>query len=642
MGRLKFLLFPFKLEILKTPSFLKLFFSLVVFIVLPYAILISIFIYQNYKEILDWNYRFQLTRVQLMSIDLENQIRDQLLTFSKERTHIWKGSRIELSEEKNFSMCLKDLYLSSIDTQRSVQLFYCPKDKAGKNWILLTQENVLWIYSANFLEDSLLANSFSDPEDQIFLINQDSNFGISSEISDQFQLSEDWSKRLLGQLSGEHLPIIKEIEILDKTFFLSSFPMYGLPFTLYVASPKENVLRQLKENYRNHLVLIINLFLISLFFSAFISGRELEDKRKLSIVFREFPHAALLYDAEGNELLSNPNLESKIDIRSLEYEGESVYHKVAMEARKFISLARDTISDNTKSKMEEWETLYKDGEKITLAVEFHLWFLENASQDPRGSLIIIEDISAKKLEFEKEMVYAKILQKKYLPEKKLSIPELDYDLFYLPLLHVSGDYYDFLKLSDQKYLFVLADIVGHGVQAAMMMTVCKVLFHQIVDAYDQPSDILERMNLGVRGHFPEASAFVPLHFLYFDFSQMMVYYANAGHPGVFYLKASGEAMVIEKLNPLLGMFPKIQAKVISMPLQRKDRFYLYTDGLSDVRNPEGEAFGTKVLPEFLRQTKDLSIAEIKKALQERIKDFAKGTPAIDDITWIGIEIQESV
>ncbi|MDZ4727217.1 MAG: PP2C family protein-serine/threonine phosphatase [Leptospira sp.] len=642
-GELKLKFRPLRgtFDIFKTKSFLKLFISLIVFVILPFAFFISNFLYQNYKETLDWNYRFQLTRVQLMSIDFENHIRDHLSTQSKEKNYFWTGNRNDLEENKVFNQCLNENQLTFSYGIRKIFQFTCPYDNVQKNWILLYENKNYWIYSAEFLEDLLLDSPFSEPNESIFLLNQDGDFGLSSQIESDFRIPSEWFEILAKHASeNEKLPKIRDVEVNKEGYFLSSFPMYGLPFHLFVSSPKETMLVPVRDNFIKNVLFLLLLFAISLIFSALISGREMEDKRKLNIVFREFPHAAMLYDADGKELLSNPNLESEISIRDLFIDKMSVYEKLNQEAKKFLDQVYGNKEITARTRIEEWETVSNDGEKIFLEIELHLWFLENNSSIPRGTLIIVQDISAKKLEFEKEMVYAKILQKKYLPQNLIKIPEIEYDFYYLPLLHVSGDYYDFIKLNDNKYLFVLGDIVGHGVQAAMMMTVVRVLFHQILKETTEPSQILLKMNSGVRDNLPEALSFVPFHFIIFDFNIQKAHYANAGHPGMIHIQPDGNVKVPERLNPMLGMLPSFVPKILEFDINKGDRFFMFTDGLTDVRNSKQESIGGENLIQFFKNAKQLSLNETKSNLVDEIKSHAQGVGYPDDITWIGIEIKE--
>ncbi len=626
-------------EIFKTFSFLKLFLSLLFLIIFPFAIFITHFLYRDYNNTLDWNYRFQLTRVQLMSIDIENHIRDHLLTQAKEKTHFWNGNLESLKENNIFNVCLKNENDIEFFKRQKTFFFPCSFENAPKNWILLYDNGMVWIYSADFLEDHLLDSPFSEPSESIFLVNQDSKFGISSQIETNFRIPTEWISVLGTHTEQEQsLPKIRDIQLEGKGFFLSSFPMYGLPFHLFVISPKEILLEPVRINLVRNLLFLSLFFVVTLILSAWISGREMEDKRKLNIIFREFPHAALLYDSDGEVLLSNPNLESKISIYTLATSGQNVLQKINAEAKSFLKQVSQNSNVFANTRIEEWEAITMDGDLIYLEIALHLWFLENNQTTPRGTLILIQDITSKKLEFQTEMVYAKQLQKKYLPSEKISIPGLHFENIYMPLLQVGGDYYDFLNLGNNKYIFVLGDIVGHGVQAAMMMTVVRVLFHQIVKETTVPGEILLKMNEGVRTNLPDSYSFVPFQFLLFDFNISKIFYGNAGHPGVVHITENDAVDIPERLNPMLGILPTFSPKIKEIKLSKGDRFFLFTDGLSDVRNNRNEQLGNDELVTFFISSKTNPIIQIKETLIEMVKNHSQGASYPDDITWIGIEI----
>ncbi len=625
-------------EIIRSKSFLKLFFSLFFLIILPYAIYITSVLYSNYSESLDWNYRFQLTRVQLLAIDLENHIRDHLLVQSKDKIHYFKGNPEELSLHPVLSKCFPNTIPKEFLEERSAYFFPCVVESSEEtNWILLLEGQSVWVYSADFLEDLLLDTPYSEPNETIFIVNNDGSYGISSLIEDGFQINQGWSESILSSVKeAGKLPKIREVTN-KETYFLSSFPLYGLPFHLFVASPKESILIPIRKELFQNIIFLSLLGVLSIGLSAWIAGREMEDKRKLNIVFNEFPHAAALYDLDGKILLINPILESKISIRNLFVSNKSVYDLLNEEAVLFLSNAKKNKDSIANTRKEEWETVGTDEETVFLEIQFHLWYLDNNTNNARGSLVLVQDITSKKLVFEKEMSYAKTLQKKYLPQARIQIPNLSYDYFYQPLIQVGGDYYDFLDLGNDRYIFVIADIVGHGVQAAMMMTVVRVLFHQIVKETTVPGEILVKMNSGVRNNLPDSYSFVPLHFLCFDFKTNVIQYGNAGHPGMIHI-SQNEISIPERLNPMLGMLPNFTPKILELPIRKEDRFYLFTDGLRDVRNLKKEELGDDELVSFFLERISSSMTEVKDELIQKIKMYSQGATYPDDITWIGLHI----
>ncbi|TGK79631.1 serine/threonine protein phosphatase [Leptospira bourretii] len=627
-------LFDHFLYVIKTKSFLKLFLSIIAFLIFPYFLLISTMIHSRYKEALDWNQRFQLIRIQLLAIDLENQIREQI--------------NREISEKKNVGMipitALPEMINRCVPTPKDlfhleeITLLQCDLGSEKKSYLIVLDGKNVSVHSAKFLEDALLDSPFSDPNEGLFVLGAQGDFGISGFIEDEFLVSDFWKSDVKSSLqTHSNLPSLRETKKDDLDYFVVSYPMYGLPFHLFIVSPKDLVLIPIKESLKKNIVILVSLLFLSFVFSLAISLREIESKQKLKLLLQEFPHAAILYDSKGKILLENQEIESKLLVTDLFRDQLSVKEWIEKEVNLFLKDESNLQLDLTKLRKEESEFYSEDGSVYLLEFTYQLWFLEQKYRFASGALVLVQNVTKKRLEFEKEMDYAKDLQKKYLPNRIIILPNLDYEVLYKPLIQVGGDYYDYIDLGNNRSIFALGDVIGHGVKAAMMMTVLRVLFHQIVKTESDPKEILKKMNEGVSNHFPDPFAFVPFLFLLFDFNQKTVLYGNAGHPGMLYLSGN-EIHCPEKLNPMFGMLPKIEPKVLEFPILKGDRFYLFTDGLKDVENSKEEKLGDKELKEFFSSMKDKHMSLVKQELELKIRSYSEGIPFLDDITWIGIDV----
>ncbi|MDF3818825.1 SpoIIE family protein phosphatase [Leptospira sp. 96542] len=620
------------LQVIRSKSFITLFFSMFLFIILPFTIITISIIYKQYLDTLDWNHRFQLVRVQLLAIDMENSIRDQISILNDKKEYLYRTKDTNIISQN----CSSHLELDS--NYRNIKLVACSFTGVEKSYILVSENRYITLYSADFLEDELLDSPFSEPNEGLLLVNSSGDYGVSGFIEENFRVTEFWLNQIGSVLqTGTNLPNIKETTDLRGEYFLSSFPMYGLPFQLFVVSPKNLILNPIYESLFKNVITLISLLGFSLFFSGIITLREIESKRKLKLILNEFPNAAILFNAESKELLSNIEIDTGVTIYQLFRDQRSVWEWVHKEVKPFLQLNSSDGDKKGQNNKKELEFYSETGETYLLEFTYHLWQLDNNSKYAKGALVLIQNITTKRLEFEKEMQYAKTLQKKYLPQIRIFPPNIDYEILYLPLIQVGGDYYDYIELENNRYIFALGDIIGHGVQAAMMMTVVRVLFHQILKQTTDPEEILIRMNEGVSWNLPKNYSFVPFHFIIFDFNTMTAEYGNAGHPGMYYF--SNDSLICpEKLNPMFGMLPKFSPKVVRFPIQKSDRFYLFTDGLRDVRNTNNKSYGEKALEEFLRSMNAKHLSAIKSELEFSIRSFSEGTDYLDDITWIGIQI----
>lgn len=618
--------------LVRSQQFIKLFFTILFTLIIPFLSIISFLIYSQYKESLSWNSKFQLVRIQLLAIDFENSIRDELSVDKRNRNIVYKTDKISEIESK----CPGSL--PKTNSESYLRLHECFIDGTKKTFILVLYENEYYLYSSEFLEDDLLDSILSDPNEGLFLMNTDGSFGISGFIEDEFEVSNDWKEISLSFLqSKSHIASMKEITKSEIDYFVVSFPLYGLPLQLFLVSPKQLVLNPILIDLENNLYFFLAIIFISLILSGIIAKRENDSKETLQLLLKEFPNAAILFDSFGKILLINPSLTESVKIHSLYRDQRDLLEMVSLEVKQILNNNNTMELQFPKGKKEEIEFYDKDNHVYLIEITIHLWHLSGQKKFARGALVILEDTTGRRLEFLKEMDYARDLQKRYLPQKPIFPKGLDYEVYYAPLLQVGGDYYDFLQLDENRTIFAIGDIIGHGIQAAMMMTVVRVMFHQILKETQDPSLILKKMNDGVSSNLPKSYAFVPFMFLIFDFDSGKVHYGNAGHPGMLYY-TQNLIFCPEKLNPMLGMIPSYEYKILEYPIQRGDRFLLFTDGLRDIKNQKYVNLAEGDLERFFFSLRDKHLSLVKSELELKLKTFGAGATYADDVTWMGIDV----
>lgn len=619
--------------VIQTKSFYKLFLSLVLLIIMPYSIIAGRMIYFEYNNALDWNQRFQLIRIQLLAIDIENQIQDKLQNeFSKPKNNL--ATKKNRKEINTFCEYVSPSKSEEID----FQMVQCHFEETKLSYFLISDGNSFRVYPTTFLEEALLDSPFSDPNEGLFLLNETGNYGISGFIEDEFLVSDEWKEKAkLSLQTNSNVPTLKEVTKNDLDFFLVGVPLYGLPIHLFVVSPINLVLQPIISTLKTNVFTLSGILLFTFFFSIFISLKEIESKQKLKLILNEFPHAAVLFDAKGKVLLENSNIEPKIQIKDLFIYQDSLVTFLQKEVLEFLKKIKDQKDEEQQLRKEVLEVYNNDGINLLIEITYQIWYLEQNNQFASGALILVENITRKRLEFEREMEYARDLQKKYLPARLQIFPKLDFEILYKPLIQVGGDYYDYIDLGNNRYIFAMGDVIGHGVKAAMMMTVLKVLFHQIAKTESDPRFILIKMNEGITTHFPDPYAFVPFLFLLFDMNTNQVYYGNAGHPGMVHYKKDGSCCY-EKINPMFGLLPKMNPKILEFPIVKGERFYLFTDGLKDVENRKKEKIWENELMLFFDQMSNNHISFVKQELDFKIRSYAEGSELLDDITWIGIDV----
>jgi phosphoserine phosphatase RsbU/P len=243
----------------------------------------------------------------------------------------------------------------------------------------------------------------------------------------------------------------------------------------------------------------------------------------------------------------------------------------------------------------------------------------------------------KLITIENEMETARQIQSSILPGKVPEIEGLKIAAAYYPMTSVAGDYYEFVEISKHEAGFLVADVSGHGVPAALIASMIKIAMQSVISAAKDPGEVLSKLAeiLGSQLH----SQFVTAAYLYIDSENNSARYAAAGHPPLLYWNSSAEKLETVESNGLLfGVFTETEYPVRGFTFNRNDRFIIYTDGLTETRNAAGDEFGNKFLGELININSKVSAEELSKVLLDELKFWQdKKTPQQDDITFVIVD-----
>jgi phosphoserine phosphatase RsbU/P len=234
-----------------------------------------------------------------------------------------------------------------------------------------------------------------------------------------------------------------------------------------------------------------------------------------------------------------------------------------------------------------------------------------------------------------ELEIAANVQQKLFPRKLRPMRTVDYAGQCLPAKEVGGDYYDFLEITDHSLGFVLADVSGKGVPAALLMANLQASFrNQPPGALLRPSDVLQNVNR----HFFDSTAaerFATLFFGIYDDGTRRIRYVNCAHVSPLLLRASGEVVNLHATATMLGAFPVWKCKEASADLQRGDTLVLYSDGVTEAGIEHGEEFGEERLAAILRENVGLPAAVLVERVIEAVSQFS-GPSRGDDVTVVAL------
>ena len=247
------------------------------------------------------------------------------------------------------------------------------------------------------------------------------------------------------------------------------------------------------------------------------------------------------------------------------------------------------------------------------------------------------ETTAAKQKMESELKIAHEIQMGILPKIFPPFPERpEIDLYAViePAKEVGGDFYDFFLLENSYLYFTIGDVSGKGVPASLFMAVTKTLI-KASTAIDIPlNDIITKVNNDLCQE-NDSFMFVTLFFGRINLMNGEIDFVNAGHNLPYVLSTTGEIRKIEKTGDIaVGIIDNYPYQLAKMQLAENDKFFLFTDGITEALNISNELYSEKRLEEFLPTQKSNSVRELVINAVKEVKRFSDVAPQSDDITTL--------
>ncbi|MCX8069861.1 MAG: SpoIIE family protein phosphatase, partial [Thermodesulfovibrionales bacterium] len=241
---------------------------------------------------------------------------------------------------------------------------------------------------------------------------------------------------------------------------------------------------------------------------------------------------------------------------------------------------------------------------------------------------------------ESELRIAHDIQMNILPKTFPPYPDKkEFDIFALiePAREVGGDFYDFFLLDENRICFLVADVSGKGVPAALFMSITKTLFKIRAMNTIMPHELLKSVNDEL-SESNESAMFVTVFCGILNFKTGELLYANGGHIPPVLIKSDGSVSFIEMPEGLIvGILNDCDFQSARIMLQPKDKLIVYTDGVTEAMNSANELYGSDRLLNIASRLSKKDIQTTCSEIMEDIIFFSDNAPQSDDITILCIE-----
>ncbi len=264
-------------------------------------------------------------------------------------------------------------------------------------------------------------------------------------------------------------------------------------------------------------------------------------------------------------------------------------------------------------------------------------FADTAAVAIQNSLLFTKSLENERLQHELRIAHE--MQLKLLPTSLPSSDNFETDFLSFPAFEVGGDYIDCSRIGDNKYAFVVGDVSGKGTSAAFYMAYMKGVFQSLSASAKSPSEFMMAANEAV-GNTLQKSYFITLIYVTLECDTGEMSVVRAGHtPGVLISTDGSGRKRCRLVRPTgIGLGLELsddfgrhlgEEKFV---LEHGDTLVLYTDGITDQRDPHGEEFGEQRFYNLLKDLSGGSTTEIKGGIIRALAEFSQGTDAVDDTT----------
>jgi serine phosphatase RsbU (regulator of sigma subunit) len=256
-------------------------------------------------------------------------------------------------------------------------------------------------------------------------------------------------------------------------------------------------------------------------------------------------------------------------------------------------------------------------------------FTDQAASILDNARLVVRERERQRLE--QEINIARDIQQALLPRNVRDFPHLSVAGCNFPCLSVGGDYFDVFPLSDNRTVFLIADVSGKGLGAALVTTMLQGVLSGMTLGTD-PARLFNHLNQFLCNHV-EVGRYATMFFGILDENGSLDY-INAGHPSPILIRRGIAEEAFTEGSCPVGLIPEAEYPATRIKLQPGDTLVLFSDGVTEAMNPNEELFGVPRLREVLTGQMETPLDQLQKCVLESVENFARGASQTDDLTLL--------
>jgi serine phosphatase RsbU (regulator of sigma subunit) len=277
--------------------------------------------------------------------------------------------------------------------------------------------------------------------------------------------------------------------------------------------------------------------------------------------------------------------------------------------------------------------LYMDSKRPTAFSKLDRQILDALAADAASILdnARLVERERERQRLEQEIGIARDIQQALLPKNFRDYPHLAVSGVNFPCLSVGGDYFDVFPLDDKRTAFLLADVSGKGLGAALLTTMLQGALSGMTLGTD-PARVFNHVNRFLCDH-AEVGRYATMFFGILEDNGRLEF-INAGHPSPILIRQGAAEEAFTEGSFPVGLVPEAEFTTSTLNLEPNDTMVLFSDGVTEAMDPEDNLYGVARLREVLQGKTDEPLDEIQKTVLESVENFARGARQADDLTML--------